>query len=66
MGRTALDIAVEKNRPKSLEVMIDLLSGYGDYMLSKLMLSIVPLMIEDANSTVLNFYNSAIYKPPLM
>ena len=66
MGRTALDVAVEKNRPKSLEVMIDLLSGYGDYMLSKLMLSVVPLMIDDANSTVLNFYKNAIYKPPLM
>jgi hypothetical protein len=65
-GHTALDVAVEKNRPKSLEVMIDMLSGYEEYMLSKLMLSIVPKMITESNDTTLNFYNSAIYKPPLM
>lgn len=35
-------------------------------MLSKLMLSIVPRMINNANDTILVFYNNAIYKPPLM
>jgi len=46
--------------------MIDMLSGYSEYMLSKLMLSKVPYMIDEANQTILNFYNNAIYKPPLM
>ena len=46
--------------------MIDMLSDYSEYMLSKLMLSVVPTMIDNTNDTVLNFYNSAIYKPPLM
>ena len=65
-GQTALDVALAKNRPKSFEIMIDLLSDYKEYMLSKLMLSVVPSMIDQANATVLNFYNNAIYKPPLM
>lgn len=43
-----------------------MLSGYSEYMLSKLMLSVVPKMIDEVNDTILNFYNSAIYKPPLM
>jgi len=43
-----------------------MLSGYSEYMLSKLMLSKVPYMIDEANQTILNFYNNAIYKPPLM
>jgi len=66
IGQTALDIAVTTNRPKSLEVMIGMLTGYQEVMLSKLMLSIIPRMINNANETTLVFYNNAIYKPPLM
>jgi len=65
-GHTALDIALNANRPRSLEIMIDLLSDYSEYMLSKMMLSIVPHMIDNANETVLKFYSSNIFKPPLM
>jgi len=65
-GKIALDIALEYNRPKSFELMIDMLSGYSEYMLSKLMLSVVPYMIDQSNETILNFYNSAVYKPPLL
>jgi hypothetical protein len=65
-GKIALDIALKMNRPKSFELMVDMLTSYSDFMLSKLMLSVVPYMINDANETVLNFYNSAIYKPPLL
>jgi len=60
-GHTALDVAIIKNRPKCFEVMIDLLEGYSEYMLSKLMCTIIPDMIDHANDTVLNFFNSAIY-----
>jgi hypothetical protein len=65
-GKTALDIALEKNRPKSFELMIDMLEGYTEYMLSKLMLSVVPFMINNANETIQRFYKGAVYKPSLM
>jgi hypothetical protein len=65
-GKIALDIALKMNRPKSFELMIDMLTGYSDFMLSKLMLSVVPYMINDANDTVLKFYDGAVYKPPLL
>lgn len=41
--------------------MIDLLEGYSEYMLSKLMCAIIPNMIDQANDTVLGYFNSAIY-----
>jgi len=65
-GKTALDIAMEEHRPRCLEVMIELLSCYPKYMLSKMMLPVVPHMIDNATGTVLNFYSSAIFKPSLM
>ena len=65
-GKIALDVALEMNRPKSFELMIDMLTGYSEYMLSKLMLSVVPYMIDQSNDTILNFYDGAIYKPPLL
>jgi len=43
-----------------------MLGGYSEFMLSKLMLSVVPRMIKNVNETILGFYNNAVYKPPLM
>jgi hypothetical protein len=41
-GKTALDIAIEKERPKSFELMIDLLETFDEFCLSKMMLKSFP------------------------
>ena len=41
-GKTALDIAIEAERPKSFELMIDLLETFDNFCLSKMMLQSFP------------------------
>ena len=44
-GKTALDAAIEAERPKSFELMIDLLETFDNVCLSKMMLQSFPQMI---------------------
>mgnify|MGYP001092513124 CR=1 FL=1 len=41
-GKTALDIAIAAERPKSFELMIDLLETFDGFCLSKMMLQSFP------------------------
>ena len=45
-GMTALDVALKLQRPKSFLLMLDMLIGYDNLMLSKMMLSVIPYMIN--------------------
>jgi len=45
-GMTALDWALKRNRPKSFELMINLLEPFDNVCLSKMMLSSFPSMIK--------------------
>ena len=65
-GKTALEIAVDEKRPKSLDLMIDLLKNFNNTMISKSMLKVFPRLIYKTNDTVLDFFDNLIYSPPLL
>ena len=44
-GETALTVALNVERPKSFELMVDLLEDFDNFCLSKMMLSSFPNMI---------------------
>lgn len=60
-GRTALDLAISSERPKSFELMINLLESFDDFCLSKMMLKSYPHMIRQGTDMIVKFFNSAIY-----
>jgi hypothetical protein len=45
-GNTALDVAIKQERPKSFELMIDMLEPFDNFCLSKMLLTCFPHMIE--------------------
>ena len=65
-GMTALDVAIKNERPKSFELMINLLEPFDQFSLSKMMLSIFPNMIRQGSDMIVKFFSSGIYKPPMM
>ena len=60
-GNTALDIAIKAKRPKSFELMIDLIEPFDTFCLSKMILSVLPNMINEGSDGVVKFFNSAVY-----
>ena len=60
-GKTALDIACELKRPKSFELMIDLIEPFNKFCLSKMLLSVFPHMIQLGSDMVVKFFHSAVY-----
>ena len=51
-GHTALDIALKRQRPRSFEVMINMLEHFDHFCLSKMMLTCLPEMISDGTDLV--------------
>ena len=45
LGNTAIDIAIDADRPFCVELMVDMLEDYKTICLSKMMLNIFPYMI---------------------
>lgn len=43
-----------------------MISEYKDTMLSKSMISVIPKMIYKTNDIILNYFDKAIFKPPLL
>lgn len=65
-GQTALDKTIEIERPKSFELMINLLEPFDDFNLSKMTLGTFPYMIKSGSEEILSFLNSAVYIPVTM
>jgi hypothetical protein len=65
-GFTALDIACKEKRPKTFELMIDLLEPFNKFCLSKMLLSVFPHMIDESSDMIVKFFSSAVYQPTLM
>ena len=64
-GLTALDWAIRRQRPKSFELMINLLEPMNHFCLSKMMLSSFPGMIKQGSDMIWKFFNTCSYKPVL-
>jgi len=65
-GRTALELAIQLRRPKSLELMVGLLEPFNDYCLSKMMLPVFPYMLQQQTTMIYNFMQSNTYQPVMM
>ena len=66
-GKTALDKAISNHRPKSFKCMVDLLSDISiDFCLSKLMLNIIPLMIDQGTFSNHQFFEESMFQPLIM
>ena len=64
-GKTALDLSIDNQRPRSFEMMVDLLADFQDMCLSKAMLSSMQQMVEMASDIIKNYFR-ATYQPALM
>ena len=65
-NRTALDLAIYLERPKSFELMINMLEPFNDTCLSKMLLTCFPHMVNLGTDMICKFFNSAIYQPVMM
>jgi len=65
-GKTALDLAIELERPKSFELMVDMLEPLNNYCLSKMMLDSFPHMITQGSDMIVKYFGSAMYQPALL
>ena len=60
-GLTALDKAINCERPKSFELMIDLLEPFNNFSLSKMLLQSFPHMVMQGSDMIVKFFSSGVY-----
>jgi len=65
-GDTALDMALKLQRPKSFELMIDILGNFENMFLSKMMLKSLPRMINMSTDMIIKYFSTCTYRSPLM
>jgi hypothetical protein len=62
-GRTAIDYAYYLERPRSADLMIDLLEPFWDRAVSKMLTESIPDMLQEGSDFVLKFFATALYQP---
>lgn len=65
-GMTALELAVELHRPKTFDLMINLLSQFDEFCISRMMLNVLPKMLQQETDIVAKFFNSCIFQAESM
>ena len=65
-GHTALDLAIEMERPKCFELMTNMLTSFSKVMLSRSMIKSFPFMISQNSPIIHQFFEKAMYQPKLM
>ena len=50
VGKTALERALEMKKPKSFELMLDMLTRFDEVSISKMMISSIPLMLKSGSA----------------
>lgn len=65
-GHTALDLALKKQRTKSFELMIEMIEEFDTMSFSKMMINVIPYMVESPSNLIKNFFDRCICKPLLM
>lgn len=61
-GKTAIDIAYEKERPRSADLMLEMLEPFNDCQFSKLLISSMPNMVREGSPAVYKYFNSMFYR----
>lgn len=65
-GRTAIDYAYFLERPRSADLMLDMLETFNDCNFSKMLTESMPDMIRESSDMILKYFGSALYQPVLM
>lgn len=65
-GKSALDIAIRKQRVKSFELMVNLLEPFENFTISKMMLNCFSSMLSLDSEMIIRFFGSAFFRPALM
>ena len=65
-GNTALDLALKKQRTKSFELMIEMIEEFETMSISKMMLSVIPYMIQSPSNFIKNFFDMLVCRPLIM
>ena len=65
-GNTALDLAMKMQRTKSFELMIEMLQNFETTSISKMMLSVIPFMIQSPSNIITIFFDNLICQPLIM
>ena len=65
-GCTALDRAVKWQRNQSLEIMINFLTNFDNFCVSKMMFDSLPQMLSSDSEPVYKFFDTAFYRPILI
>ena len=65
-GKTALTISVEKQSPRSFEIMIDMLKGFSDKCLTKMMIDTLSIILNHHQASVIEFMGNCFFVPPQM
>lgn len=60
-GKTALDLAIEADRPVCFELMLDMLEDFGNICLSKMMLNSFPYMVLSNSELIYKYFNTCTY-----
>lgn len=61
-GKTALDWALDKQRPKSFELMISLLGNFNHIPITKMMITTLPQMVKSNTEVIYKFFENCHYK----
>ena len=64
--KTAMTLSLEKQHPRSFEIMIEMLKGFQDKCLTKMMLDSMSIILQHHSPNVIDFLDSCIYQPPQM
>lgn len=64
--KTALKLAIEQQSPRSFEVMVEMLKGFPELCLSRMMLKALGLIFSSQSISVLNFFEQSFFRPPQM
>jgi len=65
-GKTALYRAVLSQSPTCFECMVNMLQGFNDFTISKMIIKSVSSILEHDEETVINFFEYNIFCPPQM
>ena len=64
--KTALKLAIDQQSPHSFEVMVEMLKGFPNLCLSRMMLRTLGLLLSSEQINVLNFFEQSWFRPPQM
>ena len=65
-GKTALELAIDMQRPKTFELLLNMLIPFNEFCFSKMLIPCMPKMIKLETAVVARFFDNCVFKPSTM